>query len=239
MSETTFIRRGWEQAQDAIEENKLKQDERKKNQVYRFWMPNGGETSLIFIDGDANLFWEHNFYRNDSWKNWATCVQGMNGQSCPFCEVNKFPASEVAAFTVIDRTEWASKKNPSEKHKDEIRLFVTKMSGLALLNLQRKRREGLSGCEFVVNRTGDKSPATGSNFDFVKKWTPAELAKTFPGLVSEGKTIIEPADYAKLLAPKPLELMQRLAGVKGEHAPHTDPTVEGAGTTDYDDNVPF
>jgi len=177
----SFIKRG-KQAQAIADQEEKKAEMRGKNNIFRFWIPKGESTSITFLDGDLvdgildiPFYHEHNVNMNGSWMNWFICTQ--DEEPCPICEGGG-SASYVGVMTVIDHGEYTSKKD-GVVHKDNVKLFVAKRDTIKLLQKYAVKRGGLRGCTFDVSRTGDKSPAVGSAFDFTEKLTEQQLAAKY------------------------------------------------------------
>lgn len=166
--------------------------------IRRFWMPKDAETTITFLDGkllpdgllDNTTFLEHQLNLNGSWQNWYACTS--EDEPCPICEGGDTP-SLVGVFTVIDHSEWTSKKDGSV-HKDERRLFVAKRQTLKQLQKIATKRKGLLGCTFEVSRIGEKAASVGDMFDFVQKKTLSVLGKKYKEAM--------PYDYQEILTYK-------------------------------------
>lgn len=179
-----FLKKGAE-AQKAMAKEDAKAEERKKasseGSVFRFWMPEGKDTSITFLDGDVDndllditFLYEHNVFRNGHWRNWYICTQDT--EPCPICEGGIKPY--YAGFlTVIDHGEYTDKKGVI--HRDEVKILVAKRDSLRQLLKLAVKRGGLRGCRFDVSRTGDKSPSIGNVFDFSEKLTDAQLFNAY------------------------------------------------------------
>lgn len=177
----SFIKRG-KQAQAISDQEEKKAEMRGKNNIFRFWMPKGESSSITFLDGDLMdgildipFYHEHNVNMNGSWMNWFICTQ--DEEPCPICEGGG-TSSYVGVMTVIDHGEYTSKKD-GVVHKDNIKLFIAKRDTIKLLQKYAVKRGGLRGCTFDVARTGDKSPAVGSAFDFTEKLTEQQLVQKY------------------------------------------------------------
>jgi hypothetical protein len=203
--------------------------------VRRFWIPKDKETQITFLDGNLDedglletvTFWEHNLRLNGKWGNHYACTQDQ--EVCPICVGGDTP-SLVAAFSIIDHTEWTDKNN--KVHKNERRMFVCKRETFKRLQKIATKRDGLAGCTFDVSRTGDKSPSVGSDFDFVEKRTLPQIAKAYT-LVEDSGT---PFNYEEVLVYRDAaELKQLGFGTIGVGAP----AAGGAAPTasDYDNDL--
>lgn len=172
----SFLKRG-QAAAVAFEQEEARVEASRKNNVFRFWMPNDAENTLTFVDGhlkdgmiDMPMFYEHQVYANGNWRNWFVCVG--EEEPCPICEGGDNP-SFCGALTVIDHSEWADKKGHT--HKDEVKLYIAKRKTIKLLTKLATKRGGLDGCTFDVSRTGDDAPNVGSMFDYEGKLSPEEI----------------------------------------------------------------
>ena len=189
-----FVKRGAAAGGAMVKEEK--KAEAKMNQLYGFWMKPNSDTSITFVDGnldgeilDVPFIYQHHLNMNGRWGNFFICTQEV--EPCPICEGGNTP-SFVAVLTIIDHTEFVSKKDGMVK-KDQLRLFYAKRDTVKLLQKIAGKRGGLAGCKFEVSRTGDKSASTGNQFDFVDKKTPAQLIAQY------GDKAKSP-DYDKILA---------------------------------------
>ena len=171
--------------------------------LWRFWVAEGTEGKITFIDGNLTadntldfwLYYEHNLMLNGEWGNTFVCTKEV--EPCPICAAGDSP-SLVGAFTVIDHSEYKSKKG--DIYKDTQKLFVAKQGTLRQLQIIAVKRGGLAGCTFDVMRTGDKSPSVGNMFDFVEKQDIDVLKKKYTKVDPETKktvTIFVPANYEK------------------------------------------
>ncbi len=179
--------------------------------IRRFWIPNDKETQITFLDGDLDddgllqtvTYWEHQLRLNGDWRNWFACTQ--DSEPCPICLGGQGDSpSLVAAFTVIDHTKWTDKQQKVHQH--ERRLFICKRETLKRLQKIATKRDGLLGITFDVSRTGDKSAAVGSDFDFVEKRTAANLKKAY-GLKLED---VKAYDYEETIKYRNAEELKEL-----------------------------
>lgn len=174
----SFVKRG-SAAQETLAQEELKAEQRAKQKFFRFWVPKDAEAKITFLDGDLDgdnlldipFYHEHQVNMNGSWDNHFICTQDQ--EPCPICEGGSSP-QYVGVFTVIDHSEYKSKKDGQIK-KDNVKLLVAKRDTIKLLQKYAQKRGGLRGCSFDVSRTGDKSPSVGSAFDFIEKLTEQQL----------------------------------------------------------------
>jgi hypothetical protein len=176
------------------------------NSIFRFWMPENDEKQITFLDGelsesgllDVPRYWEHNLKLGDSWKNWFPCTK--DEEPCPICDF-KQPAL-VYAFTIIDHSKWAEKKDTAKVHEHERKLYVCKGDTYKRLSKIAVKRGGLAGCTFDVSRIGDKAENVGNDFDFVEQLSFKKLAKKY-GMETKGKAennkVVAPYDYDEVI----------------------------------------
>jgi RNA polymerase subunit RPABC4/transcription elongation factor Spt4 len=196
-----FIKRG-AQAQAIADQEEKKAELRGKDNVFRFYLPKEKSCEITFLDGnlkdgilDIPFYHEHQVNMNGSWQNWFICTQ--DEEPCPICDGGT-SASYVGILTVIDHSEYTSKKD-NKVHKDGVKLFVAKRDTIKLLQKYAAKRGGLRGCRFEVSRTGDKSASVGSSFDFTEKMTESQLVASYgskdPKVPDRSKAV----DYEKHL----------------------------------------
>lgn len=177
----SFLKKGAEaQAQMAVEDHK--QEMNSKGKVSRYWLKDGTDGAVTFLDGDIKdgvldipFFYEHNMNMNGKWGNFFICTQ--DDEPCPICEGGA-QASYVGVLSVIDHSEYVSKKD-GKTYKDQRRLFVAKRETIKILQKIAVKRGGLRGCRFDVSRTGDKSASVGNVFDYTDKMEEAALLAAF------------------------------------------------------------
>jgi hypothetical protein len=179
----------------------------KANQPFRFYLKNGTQRQIIFLDDPrtAPPVLEHNFrlMRRGklSWGNFETCVSRIPGMTCPACryaeQYGNYGASATYFMTVIDMTPYKNPKTGAVKKYTKM-LFAAKQSTMekltrrSLEQTDKGRVEGLRGCIFNAARSSEpKSPAVGDDFTFVQV---VDLTKLPP----EDRV---PFNYAELLAP--------------------------------------
>lgn len=162
---------------------------------YRFWIKEGSEARITFIDGSlvngllsAVSFYEHMVKRvGRTGYDTYPCTQET--EACPICESGGVP-SLVFAMTILDHREWKDKAGKVHQH--ERKLYVCKRDTFKKLQLRAAKREGLVGCTFDVARVGEKSASVGSEYEFVAKLPLLEVAAQC-GLKPEAML---PFDYA-------------------------------------------
>lgn len=221
----SFLKRGKEAAQ-TFEKEEHKAELASKNKSQRFWMPNGGETKITFLDGelkdgmfDIPFFYQHSVHMNGTYNNHFVCTQ--DEEPCPICEGGDQP-SYVGVLSVIDHGEWTSKKD-GKIHRDEVKLFVVKRATVKVLMKEAAKRGGLTGCEYDVSRTGDKEASVGNVFSFNEKYTLPVLAKKYG---SKDK-VVAPFKYDEVISFMPASELRKLGfgstdAPIGSEKPQTD-----------------
>lgn len=181
----SWMKRG-KAAQDAITRDEQAAEERKaqRDKPFRFYLPEGAETSITFLDGeldddgilDCPMFYEHQVKRNGDWKNWYVCTQDDDSEPCPVCESGSTPAL-VSVFTIIDHSVYTAKNK--KVYRDNKKLFVCKRATYKILQKLASKRGGLKGCTFDVSRSSDDSANVGDIFDFTEKNTLEAIYETY------------------------------------------------------------
>ncbi len=196
----------------------------------RFWMKEGKETKVIFIDGAPNYkFYEHQVPIDGDFKNWFTCLKDLDPNGCPLCDyaaahLDKkgkpmYGRYAVGMFNVIDRTEWTD--SDGNIHKDEVKILPAKITMLKRFRKRAERYGGsLAGREFIVSRTSKKDANIGDDWEFA-------------GEVDLSKFEYEPFDIKEVCAPKShADLMKVVKSLGVEEA-------EVASSPEDDSNIPF
>ena len=211
----SFLKTGAASAKLQTDESIAAQKRREESgKMFRFFMGKGEEAKITFVDGDLDdkgmlvppRFFEHNLYLNGEWGNVFVCTERTNPEAqdpCVICPTGDRP-SLIALFTVIDHRTWTSKKDPTKTYVNQRKLFAAKPDTFEMLLKIAQKRGGLAGATFDVSRTGDKSPAVGSMFDFCEKNAIDTLRKMYTETIVDPKnntkkvqTIFVPADYEK------------------------------------------
>ena len=175
----------------------------------RLWMPAGSTREIVFVDNEPVQIYEHNWKANGSWKNWATCLRGIEDE-CPGCDVlgenNRY---FVGIYTVVDTSEWTDRRG--NKHQFEINLLPAKLKSLK--KFRRKSGErieaggtGLAGCLYRLARDSKDDPSIGGEAEFVRE---VEMDKLFQLALYKGKKLSELMDKAEA-SEDSLKILQRL-----------------------------
>jgi hypothetical protein len=206
----------------------------------RFWMAAGTQKKIIFLSDGSGPYgppaiFEHQYPRGTGsgrFLNWETCVEPL-GVPCPMCAYsarNNGVAARYKAlfFTVIDLTEWVSKKT-GQVHRNEKKFLVAKNDVREILARRYATRldngETLRGAMFNVLRSSkDKSPSVGSDFEFIKMVNLQQLVDT--GEIADAELL----DAYNLLAPNP-ERMTKIVRSMSLELTDTTPNKGPEGTT--------
>lgn len=178
------------------------------NKMYRYWMNEGENARVTFIDGnldaeghlDSIIFREHRFRGGEGKPPiFRTCTAEL--EPCPMCEDGN-DAYIVAALTVIDHRQFTTSKNKTYQY--QRRLYMATKNTFKKLQHYATQHDGLAGCTFDIARIGENSPRVGSDFTFVQKDSIEDLQETFMEEVTDPKTKktttqtkFVPADYDK------------------------------------------
>jgi len=198
----SWLKRGY----DELEKKDKEMEDRRSNTAYRFWIPSGNTTKIIFVDDNPPIIGEHQLKINGDWKNWHTCPASIDSKDeCGYCKAGDRPYS-AAFYTIIDMTEWTDKKGV--KHANEKKLFVAKQKTWNKLKMKsrkykQKEENGLVYVCFDVSRSSSDASSVGDDFEFVKRYTEQELK----AIATKGD--ITPFDYEKILKPKGKEDVMR------------------------------
>ena len=179
----------------------------------RFFLTEGNEANVTFLDSTGFWMYEHNLKLNGRWFNYFTCWQDTD--NCPICDAGH-QASYVCVYTIIDHSKYESKKNPGKIITNQKKLMVMKKAAHDIL---RDRRDNfcdgdIQYCVFRMKRHNKKECATGQDITFRKRLDPEILSKFIPSDVpaEEREDYLKPFDYLELFAPKPVEELRRIVG---------------------------
>jgi hypothetical protein len=176
---------------DAFKQKEQEVEERQKNWTHRFWLKPETEAKIIFLDDDPIIIEEHNLKLNGRWTNWFTCRR-IIGEPCILCDEVKDTPYTVGFYTILDLTEYTTKKG--DKIKNTIKLFAPKFKALQLIKRQSQKRGGLELCVFDVFRSSSDAFNVGDSFEFEEKTDWETIKKLNPDAAV--------LNYAEILAPK-------------------------------------
>ena len=175
----------------------------------RLWLPPGTTREVVFIDNEPVTIYEHGWKANGSWKNWATCLRGIEDE-CPGCiELGENNRYYIGFYTVVDTSEWTDRRG--NKHQFEVSLLPAKLKSLK--KFRRKSAErieaggtGMAGCLYRLARDGKEDPSIGGEAEFVRE---VDMEKLFPLALYKGKKLVELMDKAES-SPESLPILQKL-----------------------------
>ena len=176
---------------DAFTKKEQDAEERNKNWVHRFWLKEGTEAKIIFLDDDPIIIEEHQMKLNGRWTNWFTCRRVL-GEPCIICDELKDTPSTVGFYTILDLTKYTNKKG--EVIQNTVKLFTPKFKALQLIKRQSQKRGGLELCVYDVFRSSADAFNVGDSFEFETKTTWEDIKKLNPDAAV--------LNYAEILAPK-------------------------------------
>lgn len=195
-------------AQQEAAEVQKRQEEGGK--MFRFFIKNGEEARITFIDGAPNAqghltpprFYEHSIQQQGKWTTFV-CPEKTNpasGDKCPICAGGDRPAL-ISLFTIIDHRT-VSSKDGQKTYSDTVKLLAMKPKAFELLMLKVKKLGSLVGCTFDFTRIGENSSSVGDVFDFVERRDPHMLMQMYQKEVKDEKgkavgmtTKFTPANY--------------------------------------------
>jgi hypothetical protein len=233
----SFLKKGKDARKEAKVVDAQRKQREEENKVFRFFVKRGTERRITFLDGELDedgelsmtMYYEHNLYMNGNWRNFFVCT-GNEEEPCPICEEGKIPAM-VAAFTVVDHTEYTDRNGKT--HKDQVVLLLAKRGTQKLLEYQAAKRGGLAGVTFDVARIDeDQSAAVGTSFDFVEKNEVAAVKKKFNVDAFNYESIINyktPDELRAMGFGKPSKIGTE-PGVSDDEAPWDDKDEDEAAT---------
>jgi len=130
----------------------------------RFFLKPGEERQIVFLDEEPFVFWEHNVMIDGDWRNFVTCLAGM--EQCPCCErgISRY---FIGAYSIIDMTGWTDRDG--KQHKNEKRLLLAKRDNIKRLKRAKDRYSGLTKAVFSVYRTSPKAFVIGDDWNFIRK----------------------------------------------------------------------
>lgn len=206
-----------------------------KRVPFRFWLKQGTERKILFLtDGDeAPVIEEHQYQAmkrgRPSWDNYLTCLK-LLGETCPMCafskDVDKFHASKVQLFTILDLTPWKNKDGQEQAFTKKVLAVKRRTQEIIARKYISRLDEGqtLKGASFKVFRSNDsKSPAAGTEYDFISM---VDLS-TLP----EGAA--DPVDW-ELFAPDRKLMEEEVQRLRVSHglAPASTPSSASVSFTD-------
>jgi len=229
-----------------IEEEAARQEEeRARGGARRVWLPPLKHGRVVFLDSQPFRINEHALLMNGHYRNWYTCIAGINKQGCPLDKNSK--PYHIGFFTIVDVKPWTDKKGVV--HKNLKRLLGLKTSELVKLNEKCKLQAeaigatdfDLRGTEWDIFRSGPKVSSSGDDFTLIRRHE--DLTVLFKDELSREawKDGLEHFEYRTLFEPRKYEdLLQLRAASKVEAEGDGTPTDAGEAAPDAPlDEIPF
>lgn len=205
------------------EEAKAEMAQQEAGKLWSVLMKPDEERRFTFLDGDLSpdglldipMYYQHQIKVGDKWQSFV-CIEDDN-TPCPICEKGENKRALVGVMTVIDHTPYTvtSGTNAGKTYQYQRRLFICKRTTIKLLTKLAGKRGGLAGCTFDVQRTSDKAPSVGDQFDFVDKMTIPEIRAKY-NLTEENVT---PANYEEEIVYRTAEELIALGVGKAQAGP--------------------
>lgn len=152
----------------------------------RVWMPPEHTTRVLFLEDDPTCYWEHQFFYNQTFKNWEPCkknngIDEKGGPVCPICESIKVMSkpsypSFIGLHSVIVMTPFFTKKDNVEINFTR-QIYASKMGskekpGILQKLYRLKAKHGrMKGLCFDIYRSGAKTESCGDEFEIVSEYT--------------------------------------------------------------------
>lgn len=192
--------------------------------VIRFWLKNGETKEIVFLDDARFGVYEHTVQLNGKWDTF-TC----SGSLCALCGHGKERAY-VEYYSILDLTPYVAKTG-QKKDFSRKALGLKKEAAKIIANRRETCGGSLAGKKFRVTRIGDKSPASGNDFEFVKE---VDLTRVPP----EYKAY----DFMDALKPVPAERIEavlRYSGYSGSSEKSPAPATFRRDAVTSDEDIPF
>jgi hypothetical protein len=204
--QVAWFRRGAASAEAVAKyEEEIQEKWEEGNRMFRFWLEEGGEARVTFVDGDLTDegFLDILTYREHRLKGapgkvprFFTCTAEI--EPCPLDEDGN-DAYLAGALTIIDHREFKSERT-KKTYKFMPRLYIATKNTIKKLQHHATAQGGLAGCTFDIARIGENSPRVGTEFTFVQKNSIEELQATWMKTDEKTKkevTYFVPADYER------------------------------------------
>ena len=207
---SSWFEQGYEGLDREEEKARVRKEQKEKmsGDLRRLWLPAKKNLEATFVTDPPFCFWEHQLQIDGNWRNWATCVRGLEGYKyCPICKlsdkIKKFWRYYAGAYKIIDHNEWTDRSDVF--HKDTPLLMIARKDSLAVFRNHANIRSGLVGCRYNVFRSGSKSASIGDDWNFLEKITEEQMVEMY------GDEKCSAPDFSEILAPMPFEDLQALA----------------------------
>lgn len=174
----------------------------------RFFLGVGKSGKVTFLDSVGFFFYEHNLKIDGRWGHFYTCLKDFS--ECPLCDMPEARPAYVAAYTIIDHTEWEDKTG--KVWKNQKKLLVAKGNVIPKLSRKCKQAGGdLTYSLLLFSRDGKQECSTGEDIEFLKKLSREDVLKFKPADQTDDD-FLKPFDYVSIFAPKTVEELRRIAG---------------------------
>ena len=178
---------------DGVDKEEAVKEQRALDRIAprRVWMPVDTTKQYVFLDDEPFTIFEHQFRRNGNWRNWRTCLQGIEDE-VPCCDVlGSRSRSFVGYYTVISCTPWTDKKGNA--HQYELQLLPAKLELMKKLRRKKEQKGALVGKMYNASRDSDKGSSAGTEWEFERD---VDLDKMFNVINFDSRTLPEWFDAA-------------------------------------------
>jgi hypothetical protein len=204
-----FIKSGAEGRKFFEEESVRRAEQGNDLKGNRFKLKKNSTGHIVFFDDLDCFFLEHQFFANNNYYNFETCIKDIEGE-CPLCENTGTPAL-VSVATVFDLTERTRKDGSIIKPGKKV--IVLKKGGTERFLRKQEKTQGLKMKKFEIYRSSDpKGESTGTEIEF-EKAVDIDALRQFCPENENFDDWIKPFDYSVLFAPKTVEELRKISGV--------------------------
>ncbi len=184
------VKKGWE----AVNAERQKQDAliaiRKEKSAPRFWLKEGEEAEIMFLDQDPCMVWEHKIELNGRWE---TLICTREFQHCPICEA--FPRHKpglTAYLSIIDTRPYMDRQGTQVKFSKKLFPMKAAMQGIVYDILKEQK-----SLKYLLCRVKRYSAKSASGGDYL---APIRRIKD-PLKVVKSADLLVPFDYEKVFQP--------------------------------------
>lgn len=164
--------------------------------VWSFYLKAGEKKRVIFLDDAQFKIWEAKLKIGQRYERFTANTADPNDPLTEAAAMKRVYLTMTEYYTVLDLTPYEDKQGKTVPYAKRS-LAVPKTMQEAIARRRQEAGGSLVGCEFIVHRDSDKSPACGNDWSFQKK-------HDLKAMVTSGKIkadMIEPNDFAELLKP--------------------------------------
>ena len=152
----------------------------------RLWIPPGESRELVLIDDEPVTVYEHNPKINNSWKNWMTCLKGIE-DPCPACEIlGENTRYYVGYFTAVDCSKWKDRRGNT--HQYELTLIGAKLKSMKMFRRKKDDETALAGHLWKATRDSKDDAIIGNDWERKRE---VDMAKLFDVVLYRGKKLSE------------------------------------------------